>query len=78
MRNIQSGLVSCDVVMLMAYIKHSYRPLNCLVINMQDLRHQVIGGKQVFAVVDHGTCTLHLQRMAVFLHLELFFPRVFS
>lgn len=78
MRNIHSGLVFCDVVTLMANIKHSYRPLNCLVINMQDLKHQVTWGKQVFAIVGHDTCTFHLQRMAVFLHLELFFPRVFS
>lgn len=64
--------------MLMANIKVSfYRPLNCLVPNTQDFRHQVIWWKQVSATVGRGTCTLHVQRMAVFLHLEMLFPTVF-
>lgn len=50
MRNIESSLVFCDVAMLMANIKLSYRPLNYLAPNTQDFRHQVIWCKQVSAM----------------------------
>lgn len=77
MRNIESSLVFCDVAMLMANIKLSYRPLYYLTPNTQDFRHQVIWCKQVSAMWVMVPVPFMEQRMAVFLHLELLFPRVF-